>query len=257
MINKIKKKKFILVLTILILVSISIVFAEGSNISKKYIVEEDLYQEKEYKNLIDLESEYNKMIKDEENKKIKKDKKDSQSKESKKKKRSKKGITILSETKSNVEQMQAWAKNNGASKTFINLAPIYMDLATKAGINPEGIYVQAAYETGYGKFGGVLDETYFNPCGLKIKKGGGDKDPEAHCKFKNWEEGVQAHIDHLALYAGAKGYPKKNTPDPRHFSYLLNTVKKFKLLGGKWAPSNSYGERIEGLIEDVYNTDIN
>lgn len=72
-------------------------------------------------------------------------------------------------------------------------------------------------ETGYGKFGGVLDESYHNPCGMKTSSGGGDYDPNAHQKFNSWDEGVQAHLDHLALYAGADGYPKSDTFDPRHF----------------------------------------
>lgn len=256
MITKIKENRFILILIIAILVSISIVFADGSNSNKNHMAEKDLHGAKGSKSLMDLESEFNKMIKDKEDKEIKKDSKSKEEKESKKAKESRDGIIILSKSKSNVEQMQAWAKNNGASEAFINLAPLYMDLASKVGINPEGIYVQAAYETGYGNFGGVIDESYHNPCGMKIKKGGGDKDPDAHQRFASWEEGVQAHIDHLALYAGAEGYPKKDSPDPRHFPYLLNTVKRFKLLGGKWAPSNSYGDRIEELVEDVYSTNI-
>lgn len=244
------RKRFILIVAILVFVSISIAFAEESTTVKEGRLEKELYIEEKNNDLTIADSK----IKG--NNKFKKADKSEKSSKSKKSKKDIKNIKILSKTKSNVEQMQEWARNNGASETFINLAPIYMDLATKAGINPEGIYAQAAHETGYGNFGGVIDETYYNPCGLKIKKGGGNKDPKAHQKFKNWEEGIQAHIDHLALYAGASGYPKDNSPDPRHFPYLLNTVEKFRALGGKWAPSNSYGKKIEKLVEDVYNTSV-
>ncbi|SJU02468.1 Uncharacterised protein [Clostridioides difficile] len=62
-----------------------------------------------------------------------------------------------------------------------------------------------------------MDESYNNPCGMKTSQGGSDTDPNAHQRFNSWDEGVQAHLDHLALYAGAKGYPKEGTYDPRHF----------------------------------------
>ena len=163
-------------------------------------------------------------------------------------------ISILSGTKSNVAQMQAWARSKGATETFISLAPIYMDVATKAGVNPEGAYAQAAHETGYGKFGGVIDETYCNPCGFKTSEGGGDYDRDAHHKFENWEQGIQAHVDHLALYAGANGYPKADSPDPRHFTWLTGSATTFKGLEGKWATSSGYGSNLERLIQDILNT---
>ena len=89
------------------------------------------------------------------------------------------------------------------------MAKIYKKYAeSRGGINWVLAYVQAAKETGYGKFGGVLDESYHNPCGLKNPSGGDDYDADAHKKFDNWEQGVLAHLDHLALYAAADGFPK-------------------------------------------------
>ena len=44
---------------------------------------------------------------------------------------------------------------------------------------------------------------------------------EAHKRFDSWEDGISAHVDHLALYAGAAGYPKEGTLDPRHFESLF------------------------------------
>src|SRR5699024_9226470 len=164
---------------------------------------------------------------------------------------------IRTETKSSVKQMQAWARNKNATETFRNLASIYFSLGTKIGVNPEGAYCQAAHETGFGNFGGVIDETYYNPCGLKISVGGDNDNPNAHKRFKNWDEGVTAHLDHLALYAGASGYPKTDTPDPRHFTYLKGRAKTFKALGGNWAPSQTYGERIENLLNELYKTKTN
>jgi len=164
------------------------------------------------------------------------------------------GTPILRTPRATVGQAQAWAKAKGATDVFIGLADIYWTLAPKAGVDPAVAYAQSAKETGYGKFGGVIDETYRNPCGLKTSEGGGNYDPRAHQRFRTWEDGVSAHIDHLALYAGAPGYPKKGTLDPRHFPYLLGTAKTVEQLGGKWAPSATYGEDIVRLMQELIAT---
>lgn len=166
------------------------------------------------------------------------------------------GTPIIGPSKTTIEQMKEWAKNKGANKLFIDLAPIFYDLSVKAGIDPSAVYTQSAKETGYFKFGGVLDASFKNPCGLKVSAGGGDKDPNAHKRFKSWEEGVQAQIDHLALYAGVNGYPKAGTPDPRHFPYLKGTATTVESLGGKWAPSSTYGTDIVKMIKELESTKV-
>ena len=161
---------------------------------------------------------------------------------------------ILGKSTSNIDQMQAWAKNKNAHDKFIELAPVYYRISKEAGVNPIVSYTQSAKETGYFKFGGVLDISFKNPCGMKVGKGGHDLDPNAHKRFKSWEEGIQAQVDHLALYAGAKGYPKKDTPDPRHFSYLHGKAKTVESLGGYWAPSKKYGTDIVKMMKDLEST---
>ena len=161
-------------------------------------------------------------------------------------------INIISSTKVTAEQAKSWAKSKGATETFINLADLYFKYAKECGnVNPGIAYVQSAKETGYGKFGGVLDESYHNPCGMKTSSGGGDYDKDAHQRFNSWDEGVQAHLDHLALYAGADGYPKKDTYDPRHFVTIKGNAPTVNSLGGKWAPSTTYGQEINSLYRDL------
>ncbi|MBE6063525.1 MAG: cell wall hydrolase [Clostridium butyricum] len=159
---------------------------------------------------------------------------------------------IISTTEVTEVQAKKWAKSKGATDTFVNLAELYWKYSEKCGdVNPAIAYVQAAKETGYGKFGGVLDEEYHNPCGMKTSSGGGDYDKNAHQKFDSWADGVRAHMDHLALYAGAKGYPKRNTYDPRHFSTIKGRASTTNELGTKWAPSRTYGEEVGRLYMDL------
>lgn len=155
---------------------------------------------------------------------------------------------IISTTEVTAAEAKKWAKSKGATDTFANLASLYWKYAEDCGdVNPAIAYVQAAKETGYGRFGGVLDESYHNPCGMKTSSGGGDYDKNAHQRFNSWDEGVQAHMDHLALYAGASGYPKSNTYDPRHFVTIKGKATTTNELGTRWAPSSTYGEEVGKL----------
>lgn len=165
--------------------------------------------------------------------------------------KSEKRTLIISKPTANVKQMEAWAKSKNANQLFIDLAPIFYNTSVAAGVNPLVAYCQSAKETGYMKFGGVIDATFKNPCGLKINAGGGCSDPNAHKKFNTWDDGIKAQIDHLALYAGAQGYPKVGTPDPRHFPYLKGTAPTVESLGGKWAPNTNYGVEIVKMMREV------
>lgn len=161
-------------------------------------------------------------------------------------------INIISQSQVNAEQAKKWAKSKGATETFVNLADLYFKYSHDHGdVNPAIAYVQAAKETGFGKFGGVLDESFHNPCGLKIAAGGSDTDPNAHKRFDDWDQGVQAHLDHLALYAGVDGYPRDNTYDERQFRTVKGTSPTVNSLGGKWAPSPTYGEEVNQLYNDL------
>ncbi|MDL2310550.1 cell wall-binding repeat-containing protein [Peptostreptococcaceae bacterium OttesenSCG-928-C18] len=178
-----------------------------------------------------------------------------------------------------VYQMQQWAKSKNANQKFIDLAQTFYNISVARGIDPAVVYTQSAKETGYMKFGGVLDISYYNPCGMKNSAGGGDYDGEAHKRFKNWNDGIYAQVDHLALYAGQKNFPKfsqelydhyiktgstssannllnykKNgtTTDPRHFSFLLGKATTVESLGENWAPSATYGEDIVRMMNDLY-----
>lgn len=166
------------------------------------------------------------------------------------------GYNILSNTSTTIEQMKEWARGKKAKQKFVDLAPVFYAVSKKSGVNPLVTYAQSGKETGYFKFGGVLNDTFRNPCGMKISGGGGNYDPNAHMRFKTWEDGIQAQVDHLALYAGANGYPKKTTLDPRHFPYLLGTAKTVENLSGKWATDKGYGAELVRMIKEIEGTKV-
>ncbi|NFT06123.1 cell wall hydrolase [Clostridium botulinum] len=165
-----------------------------------------------------------------------------------------KDINIISETEATASNAKKWAKTKGATEEFLSLADLYWKYSETCGdVNPAIAYVQSAKETGFGRFGGVLDSSFRNPCGMKTSQGGSDGDKNAHKKFNTWDEGVQAHMDHLALYAGANGYPKSDTYDPRHFISIKGKSPTVNSLGGKWAPSLTYGEEVNKYYIELCN----
>ena len=77
--------------------------------------------------------------------------------------------------------------------------------------------------------------------------------PENHQRFASWRDGVQAHLDHLGLYLQLPGYPRTQTPDPRHFPFLLGRVESLTNLGDHWVKGGAganpeYGEKIRTRV---------
>jgi len=153
------------------------------------------------------------------------------------------------------EQLTSWAKseNIGMSQEGIDLIDIYYEICELKGLNPVVQYVQMCLETGYVykiKSQAGIDASYHNPCGLKTKEGGDHYIAEEFSKFDNWYDGIDAHTDHSALYAGVVGYPRADTKDPRHFSYLFGNVTTVEGLSGTWAGVD-YHTKVLKLYNDV------
>ncbi|MGL4740625.1 MAG: N-acetylmuramoyl-L-alanine amidase [Sarcina sp.] len=156
-------------------------------------------------------------------------------------------------------QAKQWAKNKNMDDTSINLVDLYWNLASERGnVNPAIAYSQAIIEMNKSELLNDSSVNYYNPAGIK-------EDKNENCKkFKSWKEGVEAHLDHLALYAGAKGYPNKESNDPRHFSYLFGVCKYVENLSGKWSSDAEYGinilksyyEILETQTKDVFRESI-
>ena len=162
-------------------------------------------------------------------------------------------MNIIGKPTSTLTQCLQWAINKKANDLFLTIVPILYNTAVREDIDPTLVVAQCAKETGYCKFGGVLNASFKNTCGLKTKTGGDCKDPNAHMKFKSWSDGAKAQCEHLALYAGHKNYPKKDPVDPRHASYLYGKCKTVESLSGNWA-GQGYGQDIVRMMKEISNT---
>ena len=161
---------------------------------------------------------------------------------------------ILGPPQATVAQAQEWARKNNAHQRFIDIAPTYWHYGQLTGIRPEVLYAQSAHETGFGRYGGAVTPDQNNWAGIKIKNPVGDR-PEDHETFATPEEGVRAHFNHVCAYLGL---PPIGEPHPRY--HVVNslswagTVKYVEELGGKWAPSATYGQSIVKLINALLAT---
>ena len=161
--------------------------------------------------------------------------------------------SILGQPTASLEACLKWAKSKKANDLFIELIPILYDTAVQEGVNPVLAVAQSAKETGFCNFGGVLDASFKNPCGLKTSVGGSDTDKNAHSRFDTWEEGILAQIQHLCLYAGQDGYPLSNPVDPRHEKSLFGKAKTVESLSNNWA-GGQYGQDLVRMMGEIEAT---
>ena len=136
---------------------------------------------------------------------------------------------------------------------MLDIVPALWDAALGYELDPVGLVAQAAHETGWGNFPGQVRPEFYNTCGLKVRHQDlfpgitdGDR-PLAHQLFPNWQAGAVAHAQHLRAYA--------NRPvdglvvDPRYqFVIGRYTCVRYSDLGGRWAPSTSYGTAVEAVM---------
>lgn len=160
---------------------------------------------------------------------------------------------LLGQATATRDTVERWAIKKGMKQEGLELIDLYYELSEKKGLNPVIQYVQMCLETGYLykiKSQSGLDASYHNPCGLKITEGGANYQSSTFMKFDTWYNGIDAHTDHSALYAGVVGYPRADTMDPRHFSWLFGRVTTVEGLSGTWAESD-YHTKILKLYQEI------
>lgn len=137
------------------------------------------------------------------------------------------------------------------------IAPLVWAAATAYHIDPVGAVAQSLKETGAGKFGGAIDARWLNTCGLKVRTPGihpelsGDK-PLAHAMFPSWQTGAIAQAQHIRAYGGWPIPPGDVLVDPRYIWVIgKHKCTDWSNLGGKWAPSATYGVQIEQIMTEL------
>ncbi|MDY4831994.1 MAG: glucosaminidase domain-containing protein [Treponema sp.] len=136
--------------------------------------------------------------------------------------------------------------NQQVEKEFIlRFAEYYIQEAAMENINSDVAFAQMCLETGFLRFGGLVQADFHNYCGL----GAMDAEHPGE-RFETEQLGVRAHIQHLQAYATTQEVQLNNPLiDPRY-----NWVHKTKLvtdifgLTGTWATDTNYGNKIDEIL---------
>lgn len=160
---------------------------------------------------------------------------------------------LLDKGKMNVFQLTDFFMNNNQDANYediLNFASYYIDEANAENINSDVAFAQMCLETGYLRFGGLVQPEWHNYCGL------GAMGPEHPGEiFETEQEGVRAHIQHLQAYATTEEV-KLNKPliDPR-YSWVHKTkyIEDIWGLAGTWATDPDYSKKIDGILTRMEN----
>ena len=138
------------------------------------------------------------------------------------------------------------SRNTEADRDHIvQFAQYYIDEAAAEGINSDVAFAQMCLETGFLRFGGLVQPEFHNYCGL----GAMDADHPGEI-FETEELGVRAHIQHLQAYATTEEVAlHKELVDPRYnWVHKTKFIENIFELTGTWATDPHYGEKIDGLL---------
>lgn len=136
--------------------------------------------------------------------------------------------------------------NTSEDKThIINFAKLYIEESLDEGINSDAAFAQMCLETGFLRFGGLVQPHFHNYCGL----GAMDAEHPGE-QFETEQLGVRAHIQHLHAYATPFEVSLKNELiDPRYnWVHKTKFVQDIFGLTGTWASDPNYGNKIDEIL---------
>jgi hypothetical protein len=157
---------------------------------------------------------------------------------------------ILGQGRVRAEQLAAFLleRNASAEAGFAgNLAALYIEECSAEGVNHDVAFSQMCLETGFLRYGGLVTPDMNNFCGL------GAIGPEQRGeRFPSPRIGVRAHVQHLKGYAA--GTPlNRELVDPRYRWIKYGSAPTIYELAGRWASDPEYGNKINAILERLYN----
>ena len=155
---------------------------------------------------------------------------------------------LLAQGQLTADQLAAFfcSRNPEADRAHITqFAKYYIDEAAVEGINSDAAFAQMCLETGFLRFGGLVQPEFHNYCGL----GAMDAEHPGE-QFETEELGVRAHIQHLQAYATKEETQLKGELiDPRYnWVHKTKYIETIFDLTGNWATDPHYGEKIDSLL---------
>ena len=146
---------------------------------------------------------------------------------------------IMNEPSATYEQLYQWAVNNNASQTFLDNLQYIWNASVKKGVDPILVATQCALETDYMR--SLVFKSHNNTSGIK-------ETPTTYRTYDTVEDGIDAQIEHLMLYAG--------TSDDTD-SWLYGWCPTIEGLAGRWAEDTQYSNKILSMIDSVKSIEVN
>ena len=156
---------------------------------------------------------------------------------------------IMGQAQVDAQRLRALLYRNNPNAP--DLIDLYLEIGAKYGVRGDLAFCQAAKETGWWRFTGIVQPWQNNYCGLGANgvAATGDEDflvadPSCICYeegvhgaiFATPEDGVEAQIQHLYAYATKKPLPEGTVlVDPRFKKVTRGIAPRWIDLGGKWA----------------------
>ena len=155
---------------------------------------------------------------------------------------------LLAQGQLSADQLAAFflSRNPNEDRDHIRqFAEYYIAEASAEGINSDAAFAQMCLETGFLRFGGLVQPEFHNYCGL----GAMDAEHPGE-QFATEELGVRAHIQHLQAYATKEETQlHKELVDPRYnWVHKTKYIETIFELTGNWATDPHYGEKIDSLL---------
>lgn len=136
--------------------------------------------------------------------------------------------------------------NSKVKKSHINrIANIYIDEASREGVNSDIAFCQMCLETNYLRFGGSVKASQNNFCGL-----GATSSRTRGLTFPSVRIGIRAHIQHLKGYASNKRL-RNDIVDPRFDRIKRASARIVQNLSKTWATDPNYGLKIVQMLKDL------
>ena len=173
--------------------------------------------------------------------------------------------TIMGQSTVTVDQLVNYYKKSGHVYPSEELAKggaalleqfcqIYYEEAQTEGVRVEVAFTQAMKETGWLKFGGIVQVNQFNFAGI----GALDGNTTGNCaSFPDVRTGVRAQIQHLKAYA-SKDNLNNACVDPRFHLVKRGSAPYVEWLGVQenpngvgWATAKNYGQNIVDMIKKL------
>lgn len=139
-------------------------------------------------------------------------------------------------------------RSDADEKTVLNLARLYVEEGSFEGINSDVAFVQMCLETGFLKFGNLVQPEWHNYCGL-----GAIDAAHPGERFETEQLGVRAHIQHLHAYGTSENIKLKNPLVDRRYKYVKPRGKALTVfaLSGTWASDRNYGSKLDALLTQL------